>query len=135
MDPDNPVVRLCVEGMQAEARSLFLQAWTARQDDFDACIAAHYVAGQQEQPEGALRWNQVALDRADAVGDDRLRSFYPSLYLNPGWAHEQLGNRLEAERCYEQAASRLDRLQAGPYRDVVQTGIATGLERTAQPNE
>jgi len=48
MDPENPVVRLCVKGMQAEsegraeaARALFRQAWDARGDDYEACVAAH----------------------------------------------------------------------------------------------
>lgn len=53
-DPENVVVRLCAQGMQAEAegrdaqaRDLFLQAWEAAEDDYDACIAAHYLARHQ----------------------------------------------------------------------------------------
>ncbi len=49
MNPDNPVVKLCMEGMRAEgqgqpakAAEFFMQAWEARQDDYDACVAAHY---------------------------------------------------------------------------------------------
>src|SRR5690349_3606961 len=99
MDPNNPVVKLCVEGMQAEtagrgedARRLFAQAWEASQDDFEACIAAHYVARHQESLEETLRWNQEALRCADAVGDDRICDFYPSLYLNLGRSYEVLGD-------------------------------------------
>ena len=51
MDLNNLVVKLCAEGMQAEfagklddARALFMQAWEQSQDDYEACIAAHYVA-------------------------------------------------------------------------------------------
>jgi hypothetical protein len=51
MDLDNPVIQLCVAGTQAEfrgeieeARAFYQQAWEAAQDDFEACIAAHYVA-------------------------------------------------------------------------------------------
>ena len=54
MDPDNPVVKLCATGMEAEfdgrlddSRLLFLQAWQAAQDDYEACIAAHFVARRQ----------------------------------------------------------------------------------------
>jgi hypothetical protein len=75
MDPDNPVIKLCVAGTRAEfegrlddARRLYLQAWEAARDDYDACIAAHYVARHQASPRDTLRWNQEALLRADAVG-------------------------------------------------------------------
>lgn len=103
--------RLCVESTQAEfdgriddARALSLQAWEASEDDYDACISAHYVARYQETPEGILHWNQVALARADAVGDGREQSFYPSLYVNLGYAYERLGNQAEAKRFYKLAA-------------------------------
>ena len=49
MDAENPVVKLCVEGMtaegegrMAEARALFRKAWDARSDEYEACVAAHY---------------------------------------------------------------------------------------------
>ena len=111
MDLNNPVIKLCVAGTQAEfkgqideARALYQQAWEAAQDDFDACIAAHYVARHQEKPEEKLHWNQVALDRANAVGDSRVEAFYPSLFLNMGHSFELLGNGVEAKRYYDLAA-------------------------------
>jgi hypothetical protein len=111
MDPDNPVVKLCIEGTQAEfagrigeARILYIQAWKASRDDYEACIAAHYVARYQDSPEETLRWNQEALNRADAVRDERVREFYPSLYLNMGSSFEALGNQVEAQRYYDLAA-------------------------------
>ncbi len=61
-----------------------MQAWEAPTDDYEACVAAHYEARHQEGPQDALHWNQEALARAEVVGDDRVRSFYPSLYLNMG---------------------------------------------------
>jgi hypothetical protein len=51
-----------------------MQAWEKRKDDYDACVAAHYVARHQ--------WNQESLDRADAVNAESVQGFYPSLYLN-----------------------------------------------------
>jgi hypothetical protein len=44
------------------------------------------------------------LVRADAVGDERVRSFYPSLYVNMGAAYEALGDLAEARRYYDMAA-------------------------------
>jgi len=111
IDPANPVIRLCVAGTQAEfqgradaARSLYQQAWQAARDDYEACIAAHYVARFQETPAEMLHWNREALRRAEAVADERVRDFYPSLYLNMGHAHELLGEQAAAERYYALAA-------------------------------
>lgn len=136
MGPNNPVVNLCVEGMQAEmegrhaeARELFLQAWAARTDAFDACIAAHYVARQQNTPEDTLRWNQESLSQAEAVADDRVRDFYPSLYLNLGHSYEVLGDATRARRYYDLAAERLGNLSGGRYGDIVRQGVAEGMRR------
>lgn len=112
IDPNNPVIRLCIEGTQAEfdgriddARALYRQAWETAQDDYEACIAAHYVARFQEEPAEALRWNEEALDRANAAAEDLVRPFYPSLYLNLGLSNEKLGRLDEARRYYDMAAA------------------------------
>ena len=137
MDPNNPVVKLCAAGMQAEAesrfdeaRALFEQAWTTSQDDYDRCVAAHFVARQQDNPQQMLHWNLEALARAEAVADERVQPFYPSLYLNLGYSYETLGHLVEARRHYERAAQRLDDLPPGPYGDTVRDGITRGLART-----
>jgi hypothetical protein len=111
MDLDNPVIQLCVEGTQAEFRgeidtacALYAQAWEAAEDDFEACVAAHYVARHQADPLQRLHWNQVALDRANAVGDSRVVEFYPSLFMTMGQSFELLGNQEEARRYYALAA-------------------------------
>jgi hypothetical protein len=120
-----------MEGRTDQAGILFLQAWGQRQDDYDACLAAHYVARHQKIPEQVFHWNQESLDRADAVNDERVQAFYPSLYLNMGKAHEDLGNRERAKRYYELAATKMSRLPEGRYRDVVQDGIKQGLQRVS----
>jgi hypothetical protein len=137
MDPDNPVVKLCAAGMAAEgdgrravAKALFEQAWAARTDDFEACIAAHYVARHQETPESEFAWNREALTRADAVTDERVRDFYPSLYLNLAHSLERLGRLAEAYAQYSVAAERLADLPAGLYTQLVRGGVTAGLERT-----
>ena len=113
IDPENPVIQLCIAGTQAEfqgqagqARELYLQAWNLAGDDYEACIAAHYMARFQDNPAETLRWNRDALRCADALGDDeRVKSFYPSLYLNMGRSHELLGDQTEAHRYYALAAA------------------------------
>lgn len=136
MEPNNAVVKLCLEGMRAEgdgrhddARALFIEAWEAAKDDYDACVAAHFLARHQESPEEMLHWNQEALKRADAVGDERVRGFYPSLYLNMGYSYELLRNEAEARRYYDLAAERVSELPEGRYGNIVRQGIAEGHKR------
>ncbi len=136
MDPDNPVVRLCVRGVEcessgqfADASRLFMSAWMQGTDDFERCIAAHYVARHQENPVDALAWNQRSLDHANAVRDDRVREFYPSLYLNMGKAHEDLHNCEEAERFYQAAGKALHTLPNGRYGSIVREAVERALLR------
>lgn len=112
MDENNLVVKLCIEGTQAEfagdpdkAHALYQAAWDAASNDFEACVAAHYVARFQDDPQEKLRWNQIALDKANSVADDSVKSFYPSLYLNLGESYELLGNAAEAKHFYDLATS------------------------------
>lgn len=65
--------------MQAEVRAgttmpepFSQRAGEAATDDYDACVAAHYLARQQQTAQQILRWNQECLDRADRVGDERV---------------------------------------------------------------
>ncbi|MBI3959352.1 MAG: hypothetical protein HY328_11145 [Chloroflexi bacterium] len=112
MDTHNPVIALCMagsrvemEGRRADAYALYAQAWEAAQDDYEVCIAAHYVARSVTDTQEIFRWNREALVRAEAVNDERVQSFYPSLYLNMGRSHELLGEQAEAERFYALAAT------------------------------
>lgn len=136
IDPENPVVRLCAAGMEAEgagdperARAAFQAAWDARVSDLDACIAAHYLARHQPTAEATKEWNLVALDRAEAAGSEAVRELYPSLLLNVAHSHEALGRPVEARVGYERAAAALEALPPGPYADLVRRGVEAGLER------
>jgi hypothetical protein len=142
IDPENRVVKYCAEGMQREqegrheeALRLFMLAWDQSKDAFERSIAAHYVARHQTSPERALRWNQESLINADAVGDERVREFYPSLYLNMGKSHEDLGNLKDAKRFYALAADRIGCLPETPLGDLVRRGVMNGLQRIANRSE
>ena len=93
-------------------------------------MAAHFLARHQDTPQAVFEWNQEALNRANLVADDRVLSFYASLYLNLGHSYETLGNETEARRYYEMATDRLDDVPDGPYKNVVADGIARGFKRT-----
>ena len=139
MDPNNPVVKLCAQGIDIEmkgrrdeARSLYLQAWELRQHDVDACIAAHYVARLQETPAETLRWNELALTHANRASSESIRSFFPSLYLNLGKSYEDVGNLSRARELYEQGELRLTDVPDGGYGEIVRQGLQNALKRVRQ---
>jgi len=112
MDLNNPIIKLCVDGSRAElegrvadAKVCYQQAWDAAQNDYEACIAAHFVVCHDATPAETLHWNQVALERADAVADERVQGFYGSLYLNLGHSHEVMGDQTTAHHYYALAAT------------------------------
>ncbi len=136
MDLDNPVLRLCQDGMRAEAegrpgeaRALFLEAWERRGDDYEGCVAAHYMARVQEDPREFLRWNREALRHADAVGDERVAAFYPSLHVGVAMACERLDDPDGARAAFARAAVHVGALPAGEYGDQLRTAVADGQRR------
>lgn len=138
MDGENPVVKLCAEGMSleaqghsAEAAKVFAQAWQIATDDFEASIAAHYVARHQKSPAEALHWNQISLDRANLVSEERVRGFYPSLYLNMGKSHEDLNHLEDAHHFYKLAEAAFNALFDERYANIVRDAVERGLERLA----
>ncbi|MHC1783848.1 MAG: hypothetical protein AB9891_14035 [Anaerolineaceae bacterium] len=121
MNPENPVIRICVfgsrcefEGRVEEARIAYQQAWKIAGDDYEKCIAAHYMARYQENPEDSLKWNLLALNHADKVQADEITSFYPSLYLNLGRSFEILGDPIHSKKYYDLASSLGAHHQPGP---------------------
>ncbi|MEO6525455.1 MAG: hypothetical protein ABIP93_02405 [Gemmatimonadaceae bacterium] len=139
MDPNNPVVKMCAQGIDVEmkghrdeARLLFLQAWELRQDDADACVAAHYVARHQETPAETLRWNELALMHALRSSADSVRSFYPSLYLNLGKSYEDCGDSSRARELYEQGERCIKDVPEGGYGEIVRQGLLNALQRVRQ---
>lgn len=140
IDPKNPVVMLCADGMAAEfdgnparARDLFHQAWDAATDNYESCIAAHYLARQQPTATTSLHWNQECLRLAELVNDDRVQSFFPSLHGAIARYQLILGNPTEAHHHFQLAATHLNSAPAGPYRDGLRYLIATGLRDSNPP--
>jgi hypothetical protein len=134
LDPENPVVRLCVAGVAAEqagdgeaAAARYAEAWQASSGPAEASVAAHYLARVQLDPRARLAWNGRALELAVAAGN--LAPFLPSLELNLGSAHEELGNRVEAARHYQAAAAALDALPNRPAAESLRGPILRALRR------
>jgi hypothetical protein len=136
MDLENPVLKMCVEGMRAEgegrgvdAAEAFGRAWDTATDDYERFIAAHYVARCQAVPEDALTWNARCLSLADAVGDQRVAGFYPSLHLDVGQACEDLGRLAEAREHYAAAERGFGALPDSEYGATVRAAVIRGLLR------
>ena len=111
MDTNNPVIIHCIEGIWAElddrpddARIHYQRAWKASTNDYEACIAAHYLARAQDTPEASLQWHMRALELAYASPQENVHDFYPALHMSIGHAYKQLGGMVQAQRYYRLAA-------------------------------
>ena len=128
MDLTNPVVALCAQGMAVEgtpdeALRLFEQAWAIRRDDFEAAVAAHFLARHQSTADATLHWNTLAVQHAEADPDGRTGELLASLYLNLGDSHARLGQTVPARAAVRRAAEHLVSLPPDGYRDFVAMGI------------
>jgi tetratricopeptide (TPR) repeat protein len=110
INANSPSAKLCIKGIQAEfehklddARNLYREAWSNAADDYDSCIAAHYIAHLEENLELALEWNLKALAHAKLVNDNRVEGFYASLFVNIGRSFELLGDLEQAQHYYKHA--------------------------------
>ena len=139
IDPNSPIAILCLQGIQAEmgrdfatAKQLYEQAWSECTNDYDYCIAAHYMARVQTTPEDILHWNMQALRHAEKVADDSIKTFMPSLYLNIGRAYENMGDNAAALKHYHLAEEHADILPDNRLGDITRDAIARGKERTGK---
>ncbi len=133
-DTANPVVALCVagvarEGSPTEALALYEQAWAARTDDFDASVAAHYVARLQATPAMTLQWNAIALEHAELVADARVATLLPSLCLNWAEASGGGGGAAVSRRVARRGHDALAGLPAGGYAEMVRGGLDRVIAR------
>jgi hypothetical protein len=134
-DPENPIVKLCSNGMNYEgdgstkAGEMFMQAWELASDDFEKFIAAHYVARLQHTVTDKLHWDITALNLALKSADERFKGALPSLYLNVGKCYEDLGDFEKALEQYHLGASFFHSLEDDGYGNFTRSAIQRGIER------
>jgi rifampin ADP-ribosylating transferase len=122
-NPNNNVVKLCLQGMDLEEKSkpegatmLFLQAWSEATNDFEKFISAHYVARHQKNVSDKLKWLETALQFAFKINNDSVKSAFPSLYSNIAKCYEDLNDSDKAKMNYELATSFKDKpSDKGPF--------------------
>ena len=90
------------EGACALYDALWAEAARA-EDQYQACVVAHFLAHAHVEPEAQLDWHLRALQAANAVGDERVRAFYPSLHANLGDVYLRLGNLTQAQEHIDKA--------------------------------
>lgn len=135
-DPDNPIMKLCTQGMELEgqgmpdeAGNLFVQAWNEATTDFEKFTSAHYVARHQETVPDKLHWDEQALKYALRVNAPMMNAALPSLYLNIAKCHEDLKDLTKAREHYELALSYTQFLSDDGYGNLIKRGILSGIER------
>ena len=122
-NPNNNVVKLCVQGMEMEgnvkheeANRLFLQAWNEAANDFEKYIAAYFAARHQKDIPGKLKWLETSLQFALKINDVTVKSAFPSLYSNIAECYEELGDLDNAKKNNELAISFTGKLfDNGPF--------------------
>src|SRR5438045_1639457 len=122
-DPNNPVIRLCIQGIALEekgkaeeASELFLQAWNEAINDFEKFIAAHFLARHQKTISDKLKWLEMALAFALKINNISVNGAFPTLYSNIAKCYEDLGDHENAKKNYELAVSSKDKLSdTGPF--------------------
>ncbi|MBV9071880.1 MAG: NAD(+)--rifampin ADP-ribosyltransferase [Acidobacteria bacterium] len=111
-NPNGPVVRLCMQGMEREGRPepeeasrLFLQAWNEAGNDYERFLASHFVARVQTNVADKLRWLQTALQFALKVSDESVAAAFPALYSSIAECQRELGDWADAKTSHELALS------------------------------
>lgn len=138
-NPNNHVVKLCLQGMgmeekgePAEAAKLFLQAWNEATHDHEKFIAAHYVARHQENAADKLTWLETARQFALNINDDSVKSAFPSLHADIAKCHEDLGEPDKAKENYELARSyKAKPSDKGPFYHGTKADLQVGELLTA----
>ena len=138
-NPNNNVVKLCLQGMgmeekgkPEEASKLILQAWNEATNDSEKFISAHYLVRHQKNVSDKLIWLETALKFALKINDDTVKSAFPSLYSNIAKCYEDLSDPDKAKKNYELATSFKDKpSDKGPFYHGTKADLQVGDLLTA----
>src|SRR6187402_3463206 len=96
--PQNPVIKLCMQGIAAEekenheeAGNIFMQAFNEATNDFEKYLVAFYLARNQKNVADKLKWFETALQFALPLDNDSVKSALSSLYTNIAKCYDELG--------------------------------------------
>ena len=138
-NPNNNVVKLCLQGMDLEGRhkaeeasSLFLQAWKEATNDFEKYLAAYYVTRHQKNVPDKLKWLETTLQFALKINNESVKAAFPSLYIDISKCYEDLSDLDNAKKYYELANSFTDKpSDKGPFYHGTKADLKVGDLLTA----
>jgi hypothetical protein len=122
---------LVIEGDRHGAQALLVHLWEKAcqaDDQYRACVAAHFLAHAHTEPASQLNWHLRALHAADAAGDERVRGFYPSLYANVAEVSLRLGDLTQSRACIDRAQEVAHALPEDSYGRMIESLIARVTE-------
>jgi hypothetical protein len=128
---------LAANGDPEGALGLYDTLWAEAiraEDQYQACIVAHFMAHAHIEPEAQLDWHLRALRAADSVGDERVRAFYPSLYANLAEVYLRLGNLAQARAFIAQACATEHVLQDDGYGRMMRSLIVRVTQAVERDN-
>lgn len=122
-NPNNPIVRLCLQAMALEAQGqkeqaekLYEQAWQEGQTEHDQFLAAYYMTRIQTDSVEKLIWLKKAIELAETINDASVKSAFPNLYATLSEIHHALGNEKEEQEAKELALmANMEIVDHGPF--------------------
>ncbi|QXV64238.1 NAD(+)--rifampin ADP-ribosyltransferase [Mucilaginibacter sp. 21P] len=122
-NPYDPIIQLCIQGMQLEdtgdlkaAGKVYKQVWNDATNDFEKFLGAWFVARVETGIEDRLKWYGTALQLAAAIDNDAVKAALPLLYTKMAECYESLGNTDEANKHRKLAsASIIEPSDKGPF--------------------
>lgn len=132
--PKNPIVQLCIQGMnfeaanqQKETAAAFLRAWNEASNDFEKFLAAWYVARSQNNLADRLKWLQTALKLALKIDNEAVSAAFPPLYTSIAKCYEELNDNDNAKKNHELANSFSGKpSDAGPFYHGTKANLKVG---------
>lgn len=122
-NPFNPVVKLCLQGIDLEengksdqANQVFHQAWNEASDDLEKFMAAYYVARYQTNISDKQDWLNTALQIALKINNGTVNSALPALYTNIAKCYDETGDTKNAQKYVDLSISSNDHpTDKGPF--------------------
>ena len=138
-NPNNNVVKLCLQAMGMEEKSkpveasrLFLKARNESTNDFEKFIAANYVARHQNNVSDKLKWLETALQYALKINNAAVHGAFSTIYINIAKCYEELNDLDNAKKNYQLANSFKDNpSDKGPFYHGTKADLQVGDLLTA----
>lgn len=141
-NPNNPIIKLCMQGMMLEesgqmneALATFQKAWDESSDDYEKFISAYHLGLRQEEVTEKLKWMEKTMSFALNIDDDNVKSAYPAIYSTIAEYHEAIGHPEEAQ-IHEELSDYYQGspMDIGPFYHGTKVSLTVGNFLTAGEN-